>query len=258
MHGSSPSDRRSFLTAAGGLLIIGPAALGQQGGQPEKKAVGDKKREGDQKEKDERSKNEPGSAEEEVTPGEDLMQEHGVLKRILLIYRESVRRIQAGEEVSPDAIADSAKLIREFVEDYHEHNEEQFIFPRLRKEGQQVELVDTLLRQHAAGRALTDQAMHLATPAGLKSPDDRTQLVRSLSQFIRMYEPHEAREDTVLFPAFRKIVSANEYDSLGEDFEKREHEHFGEDGFEKSVAKVAAIEKALGIYELDKFTPDKL
>jgi len=29
-----------------------------------------------------------------------------------------------------------------------------------------------------------------------------------------------------LFPAFRKIVSQNEYDSLGEEFEKNEHKTF--------------------------------
>ena len=40
----------------------------------------------------------------------------------------------------------------------------------------------------------------------------------SLAQFVRMYNPHEARQDTVLFPAFRGIVSASEYDALGEDF----------------------------------------
>ena len=42
-----------------------------------------------------------------------------------------------------------------------------------------------------------------------------------------MYRPHESREDTVLFPAFRKIVSRNEYDSLGEEFEKNEQEAAG-------------------------------
>ena len=76
-----------------------------------------------------------------------------------------------------------------------------------------------------------------------------------MEQFIRMYNPHEAREDTVLFPAFRKIVSKNEYDSLGEDFEKKEDQLFGEEGFEKMVDKVAGIEKAMGIYDLGQFTP---
>lgn len=70
-----------------------------------------------------------------------------------------------------------------------------------------------------------------------------------------MYRPHEAREDTVLFPAMRKIVSEDEYFALGEDFEDREHELFGEDGFETMVEKVANIEKQLGIYDLSRFTP---
>jgi len=70
-----------------------------------------------------------------------------------------------------------------------------------------------------------------------------------------MYRPHEAREDTVLFPAFRTIVSTHEYDALGDNFEKKEDELFGDDGFFKVVDKVADLEKRLGIYELAQFTP---
>jgi hypothetical protein len=70
-----------------------------------------------------------------------------------------------------------------------------------------------------------------------------------------MYGPHEAREDTVLFPALHAIISRNEYDALGEDFEKREHQLFGKEGFEGMVPRVAAIEKQLGIYDLSQFTP---
>ena len=50
-------------------------------------------------------------------------------------------------------------------------------------------------------------------------------------------------------------MSKNEYDSLGEDFEKKERELFGKNGFEKMVDKVAGIEKKLGIYDLTQFTP---
>ena len=55
-----------------------------------------------------------------------------------------------------------------------------------------------------------------------------------------MYRPHEAREDTVLFPAFRKIVPAKRIEELGEQFEKEEDRLFGEEGFEKTVDQVAA------------------
>jgi hemerythrin-like domain-containing protein len=193
--------------------------------------------------------------EEEVSPAEDLMREHGVLKRVLLIYGEAIRRIDAKEDLSPDALLGSARIIRSFIEDYHEKLEEDFLFPRFRKAGKLTDLVDVLVQQHQGGRKLTDITTQLATSQALKNEDDRRKLAESLRGFIRMYNPHEAREDTVLFPEFRKIVSGHEYDSLGEDFEKKEHSLFGEDGFEKMVDKVAGIEKELGIYDLSQFTP---
>jgi len=229
------TSRRKFLTTSGG--IIAASAFARAGLFAAKAEKG----------KDE--------SEEEVSPAEDLMREHGVLKRVLLVYGEAIRRIEAKEDMPPDTIMDSAKIIRSFIEDYHEKLEEDFLFPRFKKAGKLVDLVDVLLQQHQGGRKVTDITMQLATNQALKNADDRRKLVDSLRQFIRMYNPHEAREDTVLFPAFRKIVSKNEYDSLGEDFEKKEHELFGEDGFEKMVDKVAGIEKKLGIYDLAQFMP---
>jgi hemerythrin-like domain-containing protein len=72
--------------------------------------------------------------------------------------------------------------------------------------------------------------------------------------FIRMYQPHAAREDTVLFPAFKRLVSPKEYDALGDEFEKKEQDLFGGDGFEKNVDLVAGLEKQMGVYDLAQFT----
>lgn len=191
----------------------------------------------------------------EVTPPEDLMREHGVLKRVLLVYREALRRLRAGEELPLEAVADAARAIRSFIEDYHEKLEEEFLFPRFRRARKEVELVDVLQAQHLAGRRLTDATLRATKAGSLKSAEEKSALTESLALFVRMYEPHEAREDTILFPAFRKIVSAHEYDALGDDFEKKEHELFGADGFERMVDRVAAIEKKLGIYDLARFTP---
>src|SRR6266571_1010374 len=193
--------------------------------------------------------------EAEVGPPEDLMRERGVLKRVLLIYGEALRRLDAKEDLPPEALADAAGIIRHFVEDYHEKLEEDFLFPRFEKANQLVDLVKVLRTQHQAGRRVTDITLRFANLQSLKNDSERAQLIASMQQFIRMYNPHEAREDTVLFPAFRKIVSPHEFDSLGEDFEKKEDELFGEDGFEKMVDKVAGIEKRFGIYDLAQFTP---
>lgn len=192
--------------------------------------------------------------EKEVSPPEDLMQEHGLLNRILLIYDHCGQQLTENIDFPLSALSAAAGIIRTFVEDYHEKQEEQYLFPRFKKAGQLTSLVEVLLVQHKAGRHITDQIMQL-TRATRPTATDKQQLTVLLDDFNRMYRPHEAREDTVLFPAFRKIVSKHEYDALGEEFENNEHKLFGNDGFELMVAKVENIERSLGIYELSAFTP---
>ena len=151
-------------------------------------------------------------------------------------------------------IADSAKVIQDFIENYHEKSEEDFIFPRFRKAGQLTDLVETLLQQHQAGRRVT-QTIIQHTPDSRSDGDARRKTIAAMQAFIAMYRPHAAREDTVLFPKLRSVVSPHEFDAIGEDMEKQEHQHFGEDGFEKTAAHLAELEKAAGIDDLRQFTP---
>jgi hemerythrin-like domain-containing protein len=190
-----------------------------------------------------------------VTPPEDLMREHGVLKRILLIYREGIGRLQSGDQDALQALHTSAGIIRSFIEDYHEHLEEQYVFPKLEQAHRLTDLTAVLRLQHQRGRAITDRMLSAtATPAAL-APSERDGLVQDASAFIRMYEPHEAREDTVVFPALREVLIADEFRELAETFEDEEHRRFGPAGFEGVVGQVADIEKRLDIYDLARFTP---
>ncbi|HMK72610.1 MAG TPA: hemerythrin domain-containing protein, partial [Myxococcaceae bacterium] len=193
-------------------------------------------------------------AEEEVSPTEDLMREHGVLRRILLVYGEVIRRVEAKQPVDAEPVAKGATIIRAFIEDYHEKDEEEFIFPRFRKAGRLTDLVNVLVQQHQAGRKLTADIQRLATPSALSQPSSRSELAEAMRQFIRMYAPHAAREDTVLFPAFLELVSDKELHQLMETFEQKEKAlPLGD--FETMVEAVAGIEKTFGIHDLARFTP---
>jgi len=189
---------------------------------------------------------------DEIGPTEDLMREHGLLNRVLLVYDHFVVQIEQRRDPKPEWVSSAAGIVRNFVEDYHERQEEQFLFPRFEKARTLADLTSVLKAQHLAGRELTDQIMSLAKA---RDSNDRTKLAQALRQFVRMYRPHEAREDTVLFPELRKIVSAHEFDALGEHFEANEHKQFGADGFELYRDKIAGLEKQLGIYDLAQFTP---
>src|SRR2546430_2205973 len=101
--------------------------------------------------------------EEEVGAAEDLMREHGVLNRILLIYEEGLRRLRDKQDVAPDVFHKPAMLVRKFVEEYHEQLEEKFIFPEFVKAQKLVDLVNVLKRQHKAGQNVTEVILRNAT-----------------------------------------------------------------------------------------------
>lgn len=89
----------------------------------------------------------PGTpAEEEVpvTAPEDLMREHGVLKRVLLIYQEGIRRLQAGEPSPAEALNAAAEVVRSFIEDYHARLEERYVFAKLEQAGKLTDLTGVL------------------------------------------------------------------------------------------------------------------
>jgi hemerythrin-like domain-containing protein len=195
----------------------------------------------------------PGSAV--IPPVDDLMREHGVLKRVLLCYREMIATAQSGARLSAAHVQDSALIIHDFIEGFHEGLEEGYVFPRLVQAGRLKSAVDTLLVQHARGRVITQFLLTHATPGQLASPGMKTRLATAMQAFDRMYEPHEAREDTVIFPAFRDLLTGAELADLGQHFADLERQQFHTDEFTAIVNRVAGIERELGIYDLNQFTP---
>jgi hemerythrin-like domain-containing protein len=237
MAGPIDIEKRNLITktAVAGVAIAGGLIL------PSALAAKDKRKNA---EKD----------EAEVTPPEDLMREHGVLDRLLLVYEAGLGKFAANEDFDPAVITNAAEIVRDFIENYHEKSEEEAVFPRFKKAGKMVPLVDTLLTQHQAGRRVT-QAILQSAPDSRKDGDNRKRLVSSIHAFIAMYRPHAAREDTDLFPLLRSLVSAHEYDAMAEDFENKEHQLFGSDGFEMMAKRVADLEQRIGISDLAQFTP---
>jgi hemerythrin-like domain-containing protein len=197
-----------------------------------------------------------GKEEVPVTPPEDLMREHAVLSRLLLIYERAMAAGTRPADWPMSQLTDAVQLVRTFIEDYHEKLEEVYIFPRFRKAGRLADLTAVLLQQHQAGRQLTDAIVRQIEQAG--SLSDTQVLADNLRVFIRMYRPHAARESTILFPQIGAVVPPKEYDEMGDKFEEIEHQKFGQAGFEGVVQKVADLEKSLGIYDLASFTPAQI
>jgi len=197
--------------------------------------------------------------EPEVTATEDLMREHGVIRRALLLYYELVPKLRkdvAGVDAS--ALKQTAQLFRTFGEDYHERMlEEQHIFPLIRKQGPELQgYSDVLTAQHNRGREITDYILAVSNGPRI-SVAHAEPLARTLESFVLMYENHAAREDTIVFPAWKKNFSNKQLDEISDQFEDIEHKTFGRDGFEEAEKKISRIEGDLGFSDLGQFTPPR-
>ena len=194
--------------------------------------------------------------ETQVSAPEDLMREHDVLHRILLIYERIMATPGAPADWPVKTLGEAAQLVQTFIEQYHQKLEEDYVFPRFEKAGRLTDLTAVLRKQHDAATQLTQAIIKEA--GQLKQPADAERLTRDMRAYIRMYEPHSAREGSVLFVALHTVVPAKEYEEMGDRFEEIEHQKLGANGFENAVNQVAAMEKTLGIYDLAPFTPKEV
>jgi hemerythrin-like domain-containing protein len=195
-------------------------------------------------------------AGKEVEAAEDLMREHGVLRRALLVYSEAASRIVVvGNGVPLAVLGDTAALFRSFGEEYHERAlEEKHVFPPLiAKGGPLATVAKTLTAQHQRGREITDYISAVAKK-GRVGAAEAAPFASTLAAFVRMYEHHAAIEDTIIFPAWKAAISEAQYDELSEQFEDLEHRMFGKDGFEDALERIAKIEQSFGLSDLAALT----
>jgi hemerythrin-like domain-containing protein len=239
------NDRRNFIKAAaltGTALILN--ACGNRA-TPNQNTQGTEAKEG------------PAKDEREVLAVEDLMREHGILRRVLVVFGEAAAVLPSNASNAwADAIQKGAKLFRTFGEDYHEKKlEEQYIFPLIKQKGLSGPAgayPDILTEQHNRGREITDYIIS-ATTSGIGAHSG--ELAKALHGFVRMYEAHAAREDTIVFPAWKDLITGEEYEKLSDKFEDIEHEQFGKDGFEDAVKQIGEIEASVGLADISKLTP---
>jgi len=224
------SARRRWLIGTAGAMLLAAPALAQQTAPTKTKAT-----------------------EGGITATERLMRDSGLLLRLLAIYEAGGRRLGGGEDIEPIIFTQAAETMRDFVHDYHEKQEETQVFPRFKKAGRMVELIDVMQAQHASGQRLTARILELAPKSATKN--ERQAMIEAMQAASVLYRPHVARELTDVWPTLRTLLTPNEFDELSATLEKDETEKLGKDGFDKVAKKVEALEKRIGINDISQFNP---
>lgn len=183
------------------------------------------------------------------------MVEHSILRRALLIYEECIRRMNINEDFDPALLVETTNVIKVIIIFHHALLEHEYIFPRFREADTYVEMCDILTDQHGAAGEQEELILKYANSESIKNQEEREILINTLKKSIRVFRPHIDREDTEMFPEFKNVVTAHEFYELGKKIKEIEYQKWGENGHKQMVNKIIHVEKALGINDLDSFTP---
>jgi hemerythrin-like domain-containing protein len=190
-----------------------------------------------------------------ISPIEVLSRDHGLMRRILFIYEEVIRRCCPTEDLPTELIRQAAENYRKLANDFHQKLEDEFLFSPMAQAGNSVDLIDVLSQQHIADQRLTGRLLRLTSASIFKNDSNRSETRNILCNQARMMSRHMAWEESELFPAFFAMVSTKDYRDLSEIFARRQEQIFGCEGINAVISDIADMENTLGIHNVGGFTP---
>jgi hemerythrin-like domain-containing protein len=190
------------------------------------------------------------------SPIEVLTRDHGLMRRILFIYKEIICLCPATQDLPTDLIRQAAKAYQKLADDFHQKLEDEFLFPPMVKACDHAELIEVLWQQHTVDHHFTTRLLSLTSAAIFKDDSNRNETRNTICNLARMMEHHMAWEESDLFPAYFCLVSAKDYRDLSEIVARRQEQIFGCEGINALIAEIVELENILGIHHLECFTPE--
>jgi hemerythrin-like domain-containing protein len=158
-----------------------------------------------------------------------LRHEHEAILKILDVTEKVANRLERGEAVRQEVLADLQEFFRLFADQCHHGKEEELLFPLLEQKGipRTGGPIGVMLHEHEEGRALLRQMGDAAeaTKSGLAGAGSRW--AGAARGYVGLLRGHIEKENNVLFMMAERVLSPREQEQLAEDFEKLEVDKMG-------------------------------
>ena len=172
-----------------------------------------------------------------------LRNEHEAILKMLGASEEVARRLEQGEQVEQQTLANLLEFFQLFADRCHHGKEEDLLFPLLEKKGfpRDGGPIGVMLFEHERGRSLIRQ-MAEAT-AAYKSGDKSAGKRRAEAGvgYAALLRAHIDRENNVLFAMAERVLTPEEQADLAQEFEKLEVEKMGAGTHERLHAMMDAL-----------------
>ena len=155
---------------------------------------------------------------------ETLEHEHRTIEKIVRVISVLADELTEARDVDDSILADLCDFLRVYGHQCHHGKEESYLFPLLETRGVPEDgcPLGALRHEHQRSRALTDTLVEATSRYSANSSRGRQALVEVLRDLASFYPAHIWKEEYLLFPLAKKVLSAQEDELLQKEFESVE------------------------------------
>jgi hemerythrin-like domain-containing protein len=170
----------------------------------------------------------------EKKPTDVLEEEHRYILKVIAALTVLAESLEKGEQVEPETLKNIVEFMRIFADKCHHGKEEALLFPLLEKRGVPLQgcPIGVLTHDHQTGRTLVTGLAEAIEGYQKGDPTARDALLKNIHGITALYPGHIWKEDYLAFPMSNKVLTAEDQQSLSEEFEKVD-ENIGRDVYQR-------------------------
>jgi hemerythrin-like domain-containing protein len=159
---------------------------------------------------------------------DSLEQEHRTIEKILRVIGVLADELAEDRNIDSDILSDLCQFLRIYGHQCHHGKEESYLFPMLESHGVPEEgcPLGALRHEHERSRALTQELAQASVEYAANPNAGRSALSKVFSNLMQFYPAHIWKEEYLLFPLARKVLSAEDDERLLKEFASVESDIF--------------------------------
>lgn len=164
-----------------------------------------------------------------------LEEEHRVIEKAIGVLKRMVETMKLGVNPAVDDLRNLVDFLRTFADRCHHGKEEDVLFHVLEERGvpRSGGPIEVMLQEHEQGRSLVKGMLQAIEAIEKGNKHGYIVFSEKALSYAELLENHISKEDNVLYPIGRNVLSDEDMERLLDDFEKIEEEKVGPGVHEK-------------------------
>ncbi|VAW36364.1 hypothetical protein MNBD_DELTA03-640 [hydrothermal vent metagenome] len=174
-----------------------------------------------------------------------LIAEHELIERSMAVLQNCLEDIELSEDINKVQMGRALDFLLQFGDKVHNKKEEEILFPRMGDRGVPVEggPLGVMLMEHEAERVLLGKMAAALPDIETMDLEARLQFKAEGMDYLKVRAEHIWKENDVLYPMGIKLFSPADNDHILTEFDRINHELYGEGAFAKFQAMTEEVEQ---------------